>query len=219
MVTFWLGDLKAGGDAAAQHLWERFSEQLIDLAWKKLRSKRGTMEGGEDIALKVFDTFCRRAKNGQFPQLNDRNDLWRLLVVITKHKAWKQIRDETTQKEGGGKLLTGGVPIGAGDDGSGGGLDQIGCVRVIRGGVAVEVEATPGFAALVVEEFLERLDALGDERLREVVVMRMEGYTDDQIAERLGVTRRSVQRRLKLVREEWMKENGPECPSSGVYQG
>ena len=41
----------------------------------------------EDVALSAFDSFCRGAQRGRFPQLDDRDNLWRLLVVITSRKA------------------------------------------------------------------------------------------------------------------------------------
>jgi hypothetical protein len=52
-VTKWIGDLKAGGDSAAQHLWERYFERLVQLARARLRSARraGAIEDEEDAAL------------------------------------------------------------------------------------------------------------------------------------------------------------------------
>ena len=40
----------------------------------------------EDVALSAFDSFCRGAEQGRFPQLDGRDDLWHLLVVITVRK-------------------------------------------------------------------------------------------------------------------------------------
>ncbi len=37
-VTRWIGDLRSGGDAAAQHLLERYFERLVHLARNKLRA-------------------------------------------------------------------------------------------------------------------------------------------------------------------------------------
>ena len=43
-------------------------------------------------------------------------------------------------------------------------------------------------------------------QLRAIVLLRMEGYTDDDIAARLGCARRTVQRRLRLIRQLWEQE-------------
>src|SRR6516225_8646759 len=105
-VTRWIGDLKGGGESAAQHLWERYFHRLVHLARARLRSGRrtGAVEDEEDAALSAFDSFCRGAALGRFPQLADREDLWRLLVVITARKAADQKEREGRIKRGGGKV-------------------------------------------------------------------------------------------------------------------
>src|SRR4051794_39017001 len=92
-VTRWIGDLRSGGDAAAQRLWERYFDRLVHLARNKLRAlpRRGAAEDEEDAALSAFDSFCRGVARGQFPRLTDRDDLWRLLVVLTVRKAFDQV--------------------------------------------------------------------------------------------------------------------------------
>src|SRR5260370_6120356 len=81
-VTRWIGDLKSGGESAAQQLWERYFERLVRLARKKLQKARRprAVEDEEDAALSAFDSFCRGVDRGRFPRLADRDDLWRLLV-------------------------------------------------------------------------------------------------------------------------------------------
>ena len=54
------------------------------------------------MALSAFDSFCRSAEQGRFPDLADRDSLWRLLVVMTARKATHLRRDEGRQKRGGG---------------------------------------------------------------------------------------------------------------------
>ncbi len=61
---------------------------------------------------------------------------------------------------------------------------------------------------MMAEEFRRLLDRLGDEQLRQIALQRMEGYTGDEIAERLGCARRTVARRLELIRQLWTEESG-----------
>ena len=84
-ITRWIGGLKAGDEAAAQQLWERYFARMVGLARDKLRAgRRGDMGSDEeDAALSAFDSFCAGATRGQFPALGDRDDLWRLLALIT----------------------------------------------------------------------------------------------------------------------------------------
>ncbi|HKI35430.1 MAG TPA: ECF-type sigma factor, partial [Gemmataceae bacterium] len=72
-VTRWLGDLQAGDRAAAQQLWKRFFGRLVGLARKRLQGARRRAADEEDVALSAFDSFCRSAEQGRFPELADRD--------------------------------------------------------------------------------------------------------------------------------------------------
>src|SRR5262249_33514107 len=91
-VTFWIGQLKAGDPKAVQPLWERYFDRLVRLARKRLRGVRGSAADEEDVALSAFNNFCQAAVQGRFPDMLDRDDLWRLLVVITDRKAVSLVR-------------------------------------------------------------------------------------------------------------------------------
>src|SRR5262249_23692130 len=82
-VTCWLANLKEGALAAAQPLWERYFSRLVAVARGKLKRVRRTSAGEdeEDAALSAFNSFCGGIARGRFPQLADRDDLWKLLVV------------------------------------------------------------------------------------------------------------------------------------------
>src|SRR5262249_31713849 len=87
---------------AAQKLWERYFRRLVGLArlWLQDAPRRAADE--EDVALSAFASFCRGAEQGRFPQLADRGNLWRLLVVLTARKARHQRRRDGQKKRGGG---------------------------------------------------------------------------------------------------------------------
>src|SRR5229473_4615747 len=92
-VTYWVGQLKAGDAAAAQPLFDRYFGQMVRLARARLQGKPpGCVADEEDVALSAFDSFCRGAEQGKFPQLKDRDNLWPLLVVITARKALDQVQ-------------------------------------------------------------------------------------------------------------------------------
>jgi DNA-directed RNA polymerase specialized sigma24 family protein len=197
-ITEWLGNLREGDQAAAQPLWERYFSKLVTVARTKLRRMRRTTadEDEEDAALSAFNSFCAGAARGKFPQLADRDDLWRLLVVITARKAMAQANRQGRQKRGGGRVVEEAVLFGHGlgnADGSIAGLE-----RIAADG------PTPEFAAMIAEECKRLLDALDDESLKQVAVSRMEGYSNDEIADQLGCARRTVARRLDLIRKTWL---------------
>ena len=194
-VTHWLGALKGGDAAAAQRLWERYFDRLVRLA----RAKLGAMPRGaadeEDVALSAFHSFCRGAARGRFPRLDDRDNLWRLLVTITARKALDQVRRQARQKRGGGRMLIGSAQAGGEDDTDGAGLEQV-----------VGQEPTPQFAAMVADECRRLLAALDDETLRQVALLRMEGYSNEEIAARVDCSLRTVSRKLALIRKAWLRE-------------
>jgi len=109
-VTVWIASLKVGDADAAEKLWQRYFETLVRLARDRLRGAPRTVADEEDAALNAFDSFVRGAARGRYPRLHDRDDLWRLLVVITERKASYQARRERRQKRGGGKSAACPVP-------------------------------------------------------------------------------------------------------------
>ena len=103
-VTQWIDGLKAGDEAAAARLWGRYYQRLKALAGKRLGDFPRRAADEEDVALSAFQSFCRGAKGNRFPDLRDRDDLWRLVVCITERKAYKQLRHETCAKRGAGQV-------------------------------------------------------------------------------------------------------------------
>jgi DNA-directed RNA polymerase specialized sigma24 family protein len=189
-VTRWLGQLQAGDPAAAQPLWERYFRRLVGLARKRLHGAPRGARDEEDVALSAFKSFFRGAARGRFLDLADRDCLWRLLVVITCRKASHLRRDEGRQNGGTEPFTTG--TLNKSDEGSV--LDQL-----------LSREPTPEFAAQVTEECERLLRGLDDD-LRSVALLRMEGYTVNEIAAGVGCVPRTVKRKLKLIRQIWEKE-------------
>ncbi len=104
-VTHWIQLLQAGDDSAVREIWERYFRRLVGLAREKLRRTRCGAADEEDVALSVFDSFCRGLEEGRFPNLQDRDNLWKVLVVLTARKALRLVQYERRQKRGGGKVL------------------------------------------------------------------------------------------------------------------
>jgi DNA-directed RNA polymerase specialized sigma24 family protein len=195
-VTIWIGRLQDGDPLAAQELWERYFRRLVGLARQKLQGTPRGAADEEDVALSAFGSFCRGADEGRFPQLRDRDDLWQLLVAITAHKALDLVRHETRQKRGGGAVLDEAALVDPGrGDAEVSGIEQI-----------LGREPSPEFALQVAEECQRLLQCLGDDTLRSVALWKMEGYSNDEIAARLGRAPRTVARKLRRIRTLWSQE-------------
>ena len=132
----------------------------------------------------MFDSFFRGAAAGRFDRLDSRDDLWRLLVTIASRKASNAARDELRHKRGG--LFD---------------FDDASALAEVAG-----TEPSPEFAALVADESRRLFEALSDDSLRHVVRLRLEGYTNDEIAAALNCGLRTVERKLGLIRKRWLAE-------------
>jgi DNA-directed RNA polymerase specialized sigma24 family protein len=190
-VTRWLEDLKIRRNASVQPLWERYFSRMVELARLRLRRSRHKDAGSdeEDAALSAFDSLCAGLARGRFPDLADRDDLWRLLVVITTRKVHAQARRQLRQKRGAGQVRPACDLASSASDSDDDVLAQ-----------AVGAEPTPEFAAMVAEEYRRLLGRLDDDMLRKVAMLRMEGHTCDEVAAQLGCARRTVARQLALIR-------------------
>ncbi len=100
-VSFWVAQLKAGDAVAAGRFWEGYYRRLVGLARKRLQGQPRAAADEEDVALRAFASFCRGAERNQFPRLDDRDDLWQGLVLVTARKASRLIRHERALKRGG----------------------------------------------------------------------------------------------------------------------
>lgn len=195
-VTGWISRLEAGDAAAAQQLWERYYQRLVGLARKKLRQLPRRAADEEDVVLSAFDSFCRGVAGGRFPQLEDRDNLWRLLMVITARKAHDLIQRERRQKRGGGAVRgESALQRAVEESAAGAGLDQV-----------VGRAPTAAFAAQVAEQCQRLLDTLASSDLRAVAIWKMEGYTNQEIADKLGCVPGTVERKLRVIRSLWKRE-------------
>lgn len=192
-VTSWVAAVQAGDQEAADKLWQRYFEQLVQLANRRLTAAARRVNDGEDVALSALDSFFQAARAGRFPHLDDRDNLWRLLLVITARKAATYNEREGRQRRGGG-AVRGESGLEAPDDSSGTrGIDRV-----------VGNSPTPEFLVRVTEEFDNLIESLADEKLREVARLRMASWTNQEIADQLSTSLRSVTRKLRLIRSLWM---------------
>jgi RNA polymerase sigma factor (sigma-70 family) len=185
-VSYWIDALKNPDDdkdLAAQRLWDHYFDELVRQARVRLQDAPRAPADEEDIALSAFMSVCTGAVAGRFPNLDDRNELGRLLAIIIKRKVFAHIRNERAKRRGGGKTHNDPLIDRNADEGP-----------------------TPAVVALANVEVRRLFSLLRNDSLREVVRLRMEGYSNEEIGKKLGCTERTVERKLDLVRQTWRKE-------------
>ena len=192
-ITLWIQRLKSGQEDAATQLWDRYFDRLVALAKKKMRGVERRVTDEEDIAITAFQSLCNGASKGRFNELQNRDDLWMLLVAITTHKAIDQARRQTTLKRGDGRVRGNSLFKRAGLPPQS--FDHL-----------ISDDPTPDTLAAMDDEYERLFELLHDDVQREIVRYRLSGYRNGEIAERLGISLRSVERKLAVIRDAWSTE-------------
>ncbi len=192
-VTDWIEQIKSGEDQAAQKLWDRYFDRLVVLARRKLGRTLQRVDDEEDLAARVFFALCEGAAAGRFDKLQNRADLWSLLVAITSKKAVDRLRRQGTQKRGAGDVR--GHSVFMQEDGSLQGFEQV-----------ISEAPAPDVLAQIAEQHQMLLRLLRDDLQRNIVDYRLAGYSNAEIAAKTGISLRSVERKLSVIRDTWTKE-------------
>jgi RNA polymerase sigma factor (sigma-70 family) len=194
-INNWIRQLANGDEAAVQHIWNQYFDRLVRLARRKLLDGSRRVVDEEDVALSAFNSFCKGAAAGRYPQLRDHSDLWKLLVTITARRAARQLRSAGRQKRGSGKIRGESVFLDRHQDDKKAGIGEV-----------LGATPTPEMAALAAEECERLLQRLSDPSLRDVALLKLEGFTNEEIAERLECAPRTIERKLNKIREDWQHE-------------
>jgi DNA-directed RNA polymerase specialized sigma24 family protein len=194
-VTHWLRQLEAGDHDAARQLWQRYYQELVDLARARLGSTPRRVSDEEDVALSVLRCLYDGAARGQFPALVNRQELWQLLGAITVRKVIDHQRHLSKQKRGGGRVRGDSVMQAGDGDRSNAGFDEI-----------IVDDATPEMLTIAAEEFQRLMALLDDDRLQQIAQFKLDGFTNEEIAQRHGLTARSIERKLQQIRKIWEGE-------------
>ena len=202
-TTLWLRRFTAGDERAVEALWNRYRKGLLHIARQRLGEHRRRACDEEDIALSAFKSFCLGAAAGRYPNLEDRQSFWKLLLTITLRKANTELKRQFAQKRGGGRVM-GESAVGPVDDAD----SAHGLADLSDHGLR------PDLAVMMNNECEQLLDRLrDDETLNRVALGKLEGYTNQELAARLKCSVATIERKLQRIRHAWRDqiEEGPEA--------
>ncbi len=194
-VTRWVSEFKNGDQVAAQNIWQHFFQRLVSTARQRISQRVGRVYTAEDAAASAFNSLWQRVQRGDYPDLNDRESIWRMLLIIATRKVSQQERRLQTQKRGSGGAV--------GESALDALNDEARAINQVLG-----QQPSPEFAVELVDQIEVMSTRLGDESLSEILYLKLEGYSNDEIAEKVGYRRNTIQRKLRLIRaifqEEWL---------------
>jgi RNA polymerase sigma factor (sigma-70 family) len=197
-VTRCIARFKAGEQNAFDKIWEHYFAALVKIARRMLA--HGAASGAvdeEDIVQNALLSVCQGLpRNQSYSSVDSRESLWPILVAITKYKVTDHFRREGAQKRGAGRVfneLPAGGTGGEESDSSSGGLANL---------LADEAPTADDLVAMS-EQFTHLLGLLHHDDLRQIAQLHIEGWKNTEIADKLSISLRSVERKLALVRDTW----------------
>ncbi len=179
----WVQRLADGDEQAASEFWEQYGSRLQKLAEKQLATRIQRRIGPEDIAQSACRTFLRRAQQGEF-QFDDSQSMWRLLCAITITKVRWHVRFHRRKKRNVDEEVHFDAQASQSDS----------PVRHLP----VD-EPTPEEAVEFADQFEQLLSGM-DEKEQLVLQLKLEQRTNDEVAEQMSCSERTVRRILKQVK-------------------
>ena len=188
-VTGWIDQLADKNQQAAEQLWQHVAVRLQEFAAQKLDVQTRRHYDEQDAANSAFHSLCHGLADGRLEARN-RDALWGLLAVITSRKISAQQRHIHRQKRGSGAVRgeSGFVDLGAA------GINAV-----------VGDQSPPDELAEVSESCAQLLDALPDDTMKRIVLLKFQRATNAEIAGELKCTERTVERKLERIRRIWIE--------------
>jgi RNA polymerase sigma factor (sigma-70 family) len=179
-----------GGDAGkAEEFWRLYGPILHQVAEKNLGERWRRRFGPDDVVQSVCRTFFRRAQGGQL-KLGDSESLWALLCAITLNKIREKVRYHSRKK----RSLAQEVQALPGPEDS-----------AASGYPLAAPDPSPAEAAEFADHF-EKVLSLLDEEERRILDLKLQDHTNEEVAQRLGTSERTVRRIQKRIQTRLARE-------------
>ncbi|MFN5947456.1 MAG: ECF-type sigma factor [Pirellulaceae bacterium] len=186
-ITQWLHKLQAGDPEAAHQLWNRYYPKLVQTASRYLRGSTDPAIEGEDVAQSAFQNFYRSALSGEYLEVGNREELWKLLVIfaIKRIKRYRSAEESQVRTLVSSVSQEDGVPLSIAD---------------LR---TPEAEAQMADLLEHLLKLLDREDPSGE--LRRIGVLYLEDRAPREIARLLQRRTTTILQKLRLITILWEK--------------
>ena len=198
-ISDWLRQLPNGDSLAQNHIYRTYARKLRKYAREKLGNVPLVDSDEEDVVTQVMASLFARLRDPNAKQPGDRKELWKLLLTMTRRRSIVATRYKLAQRRSNStkpKAGPGGNPLAAADA-----LDQ-----------SAHPQPDPQQAFIAAEKFLALLAALDDQKSRQIALMKLANYSNQEIANKLQCSERTVERRISQMRTQLMAKYGRRDP-------
>jgi len=172
---------------AIADLWRELYGPLKRLARQRMGGKQCTVADEEDVAASVFRCLFDGLSEGRFGELAE-DELWKLLLTITVQKVIDHRRFYSAKKRGEGRVISqSALPTESSNA-----FDYL-----------TSRESAPDLQ-LVIQDECDRLLAMLEPQLQQIATRRLQGTSNQRIADELDMSVRSVTRKSKLIYMTWV---------------
>ena len=166
--------MKDGDQDAAHVLYKRYVQRVFGLVDSRLGAKLRATIDAEDIVQSVFRSMFRGVQAGNY-EVEPGSTLWNLLAVISLTKLRKRAHHQTAQRRNLNRLVS---------------------LQTLADGDAIDV-STDDFFNICIRETMQKLRPSD----RQILLLRIQGFTLAEISERTSFSCRTIARRLRTSRK------------------
>lgn len=178
-----INEFRDGSEDAATEIFLKYARRIHGLADAQIGNSLKTRFDGDSIVQTVFRTFFRRAKEGQYDVASG-DDLWKLFLVIALNKIRRNAAFHRAGKRDTDKTLAL-LPEDSGQK---------------------EIDENSLFILnLTIGEIIEKLP----EKHQQIIRLRVDGMTVEEISDKTEVARRTVERVLQGFKAKLREEIQP----------
>lgn len=169
--------MKTGDANAVNRLYELYAEKLISVVQKSISGKFGGRFTSESVVQSAIFSMITRTNKGQF-RFSDDEDFWKLLITIALNKLRKKVEFHQAEKRNPSREVSTEAYV----------AERLSQRNHFEDGIHFKD---------TLDQLLNRLD----ERSQNIILAKLEGKTQQEIAEEQGVNEKTIRRAMANIRE------------------
>jgi RNA polymerase sigma-70 factor, ECF subfamily len=169
--------LRSGDESAASEVYNRYSKRVFGLVHQQMADRLRAQVQPEDIVQSVFKSVFRGINTGNY-DAPPGGTLWQLMAIVAVHKVRRNARLRSAQRRDARRTQS---------------LNAMENFDTADDCTSDEFEAA-------IREAIENLK----ESEQDVVLLRVQGYSVEEIASKLERSRRSIERTLHNIRKKML---------------